>query len=68
MSLHKYVVDLSKLNPDEKSNLMDEIEPISFNGLFYNPSTQIGEFFVYENFDVSLLNIPDSCNLTRVYQ
>lgn len=47
---------------------MDKIESLSFNGLSYNPSLQIGEFFVYEDFDISLLNVPDLCNLTRTYQ
>ena len=68
MSLKKYTIDFSKLSADEKTNLMDKIESLSFNGLFYNPPLQIGEFFVYEDFDISLLNVPDVCNLTRTYQ
>lgn len=68
MSLKKYIIDFSKLSSDEKTNLMDKIESLSFNGLFYNPSLQIGEFFVYEDFDINLLNVPELCNLTRTYQ
>lgn len=68
MSLKKYTVDFSKLSSDEKTILMDKIESLSFNGLSYNPFLQIGEFFVYEGFDISLLNVPDLCSLTRTYQ
>jgi hypothetical protein len=66
--LHKYNIDFSALTTDERSELVDRIESMSFNGLFWYSGFQCADFFIDEDFDVNYLKIPDICHLTQVYQ
>lgn len=68
MSLHKYNIDFSALTTDERAKLIDRIDSVSFNGLFWHSGFQCADFFVYENTNLALLKIPSICHLTRVYQ
>lgn len=66
MSLHQYEVDFSPLSLDEKNTLTDRIENYSFNGLHWKQGFQSAIFFVDEKFDVSFLNVPACCRLSRL--
>lgn len=66
MSLIRYRLDYSKLSPDEAEDLIQRIDKISFDGFLPAIRTRIGEFFLDESVDVSILRIPDSCHLTRI--
>lgn len=66
--LLRYRIDFSGLNPDAKDKLFYKLENWTFNGFFIDPHRKIGEFYVYEDFNISLLEIPDSCHLTRIDQ
>ncbi len=68
MSLHKYRIDFSELTANEKSDLVDRIESISFNGLSWHSGFKIADFFVNETINLDFLNIPEVCHLTRIYQ
>ena len=68
MSLHKYRIDFSALTTDERSELIDRIEAMSFNGLFWHSGFQCADFFVDEAFNLDHLKIPDMCHPTRIYQ
>lgn len=66
MSLIKYRVDLSGLPADERSNLIDRIEAVSFNGLHWEPGFQSGQFFLDESQDPDALDLPASSRLFRL--
>ena len=68
MSLHKYNIDFSALTIDERSKLIDRIESMSFNGLFWHSGFQSADFFVNETFNLDYLKIPDIFLLIHVYQ
>lgn len=68
MSLHKYKVDFSSLNPDERANLINRIEAMSFNSLFWYSGFQSATFFIEEALNPDSLKIPNECHLTRIYQ
>ena len=68
MSLHKYKIDFSSLSTNEKTELMDQIDSISFNGLFWHANFQSADFFIDETFNLDSLKIPDQCHLSRIYQ
>ena len=70
MSLYKYKVDFSALTPEEKSDLFSRIEDKSYNGFFFDPVSQSGSFFVYDdNLDLlTQMANPAVCHLTRIYQ
>lgn len=66
MSLHRYKIEFATLTTDEKRNLIDKIETHSFSGLFWNTNFQSGEFLMEEPYNLNLLHVPNSCNLTRI--
>lgn len=66
MSLHKYGVDFSHLTEPELSEVIKKIENISWDGLFWYIGQQYAHFFIEESFDISQLQIPDSCHLKRL--
>lgn len=66
MSLRQYEIDFSPLSLDEKTALLERIENFSFNGLHWNQGFQSAVFFVEENFDISCLNVPAECRLSRL--
>lgn len=66
MPLHQYEIDFSPLSLDEKAALSNRIEDYSFNGLHWKPGFQSAIFFVEESFDISFLNIPAECGLSRL--
>ena len=66
MSLHQYEIDFSSLSPDEKNTLSERIENFSFNGLCWKQDFQSAIFFIEENFDISFLNVPIKCQLSRL--
>ena len=68
MSLHKYRIDFSALTTDEKPELIDRIESMSFNGLFWHSDFQSADFFVDESFNLDYLKIPNICHPIRIYQ
>jgi hypothetical protein len=67
MSLHKYELSFSSLSQSDKIELMNRIDKVSWNGLDLNPKAQVGQFFLDESLDPSILKIPDSCHLVRIY-
>lgn len=66
MSLHQYEIDFSSLSLDEKTILIDRIENVSFNGLLWKQGFQSANFFVEDSFDISSLNVPVCCRLSRL--
>lgn len=66
MSLYQYEIDFSPLSLDEKTALSEHIEDFSFNGLHWKQGFQSAVFFVEENFDISCLNVPACCHLSRL--
>ncbi len=66
MALHQYEVNFSSLSLDEKNTLVDRIENFSFNGLHWKQGFQSAVFFVDEKFDISFLDVPANCLLSRV--
>lgn len=66
MSLHRYKISLSDLGIDEKTNLMQRLDSMTWNGTLWNRHQQTLEFYVDESFDISLLDIPLQCHLTRI--
>ena len=59
-------IDFSPLSLDEKAALSERIENISFNGLHWKQGFQSAIFFVEEDFDISCLNVPAGCRLSRL--
>lgn len=68
MSLHKYWIDFSSLNTNEKTELTNRVDSASFNGLFWDPDFQNATIFLDETFNPASLKIPDICHLTRIDQ
>lgn len=68
MSLHKYGLTFSQLTPSERADLIDRLEKMSWNGLFWDSDFQNAQFFIDEKDDPASLNVPASCHLTRLYQ
>ncbi len=68
MSLYKYELTFSGLTQSEKSELIERIDNLSWNGLVWNSDSTKAEFFIDEHDDLSSFKIPDSCHLTRIYQ
>lgn len=66
MALHQYEIDFSPLSSDERTDLIERIENFSFNGLHWKQGFQSAVFFIDETSNVSFLNIPAVCRLTRV--
>lgn len=68
MSLHKYTIDFKSLKSDERADLIDRIETISFNGLLWHSDFLSADFFIEESLNPDFLRIPDECHLTQIYQ
>lgn len=67
MALHQYEVCFSSLSADKRADLIERIENFSFNGLHWKQGFQSAVFFIDETSDVSFLNVPAACRLTRVH-
>ena len=66
MGLHQYEIDFSPLAPDEKELLAKHVDGYTFNGLFWKADFQSAVFFLDENLDINLLNVPKCCHLNRI--
>ena len=67
MSLDTYHIDLSTLSANERATVMNCIEQNSFNGLHLYPDFQSGIFEVNQGFDITQLNLPATCHVTRCH-
>ena len=66
MSLHHYEVDMSQLSSDEKTVLTQRINRLAETDLAWNSVTQSGTFFIDEKTNLTKLQIPSECRLTRI--
>ncbi len=66
MSLHQYEIDFSPLSLDERTVLTKRIEDYSYTGLHLKQGFQSAIFFVEDNFDISFLDVPAECRLSRL--
>mgnify|MGYP004612777117 CR=1 FL=1 len=62
----KYELDFSPLSSDEKSALAERIDDHSCTGIHWESDFQSAIFFIEENFDINLLNVPAECHLSRI--
>lgn len=66
MSLHQYKIDFSSISNDEKETLIKLINTISFNGVIWEHDFKHAVFEIDGEFDISSLNFPVNCHLTRL--
>ena len=66
MSLINYEISLSGLSPEERSEIMDRIDRISWTGFKIMPGLQAGQFDLNDWEDPAVLNLPAQCHLRRV--
>lgn len=66
MALHKYSFCITPLSVEERAKLIEYLEPRVYTGLSWDQNFQNAFFFLDEKEEVSNLNIPAVCNLTRI--
>lgn len=66
MSLIRYEVDFSQLNPDEKVLAEKVIDNVTFNGLFYDQGFKRAEFYIEKGSDISSLDLPAGCHPRQI--
>lgn len=66
MYLHQYEINLSTLSEDEKDSLMLKIEHWAFTYPRWNPYSQTVTFYLEESIDINSLNVPATCQLTKL--
>lgn len=65
MSLHLYRADLSSLSDEEALAFKKKIEDYSFiQTVSFDPTST--EFYIDENDDLSVLNVPESVRICRI--
>ena len=66
MSLHKYMIDYSKLSDSESKDLMEKLDSISFLG----PDPAIGKKYcsvcIDENIDISVIDLLSRCKVQQI--
>ena len=66
MTLIEYQIDYSDLSKDEQHSLIEKLESISYLGFFVCPDLHSGKFYLTSEKDLSLINFPKGCRLTRL--
>ncbi len=66
MSLHKYMIDYSKLSDSESKELIEKLERISFLG----PDLAIGKKYcsvcIDANIDISIIGLLSRCSVQQI--
>lgn len=57
MSLQKYTINFSQMAPYEKAALKKLLNSIAVTSISFN--SDIGQYFIDEDFDTSLIELPD---------
>jgi hypothetical protein len=67
MGLYKYNLTFAGLSQSERNTLNNQIDAISYNGVFTTLGADEAYFFVDDKYPEVLeqVNFPDSCHLTR---
>lgn len=66
MSLVRYHIQYQSLSVDERAMLIEQIESVAFTGFIVSSDFCSGEFFLNSEAELSLINIPDGCLLTKL--
>ena len=66
MALNRYRFNYADIPPEEFQLLFEKIDAWSYNGIFCDWQKKAAEFFLDENKNPDIFNIPAHCHLTRV--
>lgn len=66
MSLVRYRIQYQPLSADERAKLIEQIETVSDSGFLLSSDFRSGEFLLNSEDELSLINIPDGCLLTKL--
>lgn len=66
MSLLRYHIRYPSLSTDEREKLIRRIEAVAYTGFFVCSDFCSGEFFLSSESELSLIDIPKGCCLTKL--
>lgn len=66
MSLVRYHIQYQSLSADERMKLINQIESVAYTGFVVSSDFCSGEFFLNSEDELSLIDIPDGCLLTKL--
>lgn len=66
MSLVRYHIQCQSLSTDERVKLINQIDSVAYTGFVASSDFCSGEFFLNSEDELSLINIPDGCLLTKL--
>ena len=66
MSLVRYHIRYDSLSPEERRELINQIESVAFTGFAVAADFCSGEFFLDSDDDLRFIKIPDGCILTKM--
>ena len=66
MSLIRYKVEYESVPPKQREKLLEEINTYSFNGALIDTDFCSCEFFMDQNIDVHIINLPPGSHLIRM--